>query len=162
MRTAQDFDPYAVLGVPRSASQGAIRAAYRALAAKYHPDRHQGNPLNDLAAEKLTELNRAYEILSDPGKRAAHDQGGPAFSRHAGRPTRPSPKLMRTMGFVLAFFLVIRFFPTLIRALTGVFRLGARGLGAFRGTPFVAGLVLLAVLVLLMGLRRKRRKSPPT
>jgi len=162
MRTTQDFDPYAVLGVPRNASQGEIRAAYRTLAAKYHPDRHQGNPLNDLAAEKLAELNRAYEILSDPGKRATHDQGGPAFTRPADRPTRPSPKLMRTLGFVLAGFLIIRFLPLIIRALTGVFRLGARGLGAFRGTPFVAGFVLLAVLVLLMGLRRKRRKNPPT
>jgi curved DNA-binding protein CbpA len=161
MRTAQAFDPYAVLGVPRNASQSEIRAAYRALAAKYHPDRHQGNPLNDLAAEKLTELNLAYEILSDPGRRATHDQGAPAFSRPAAHPQRPGLKLMRTLWFVLAFFLIIRFFPTIIRALSGLFHLGARGLGSFRGTPFVAGFVLLAVLVLLMALRRKRRRSPP-
>jgi len=159
MRSGPDFDPYAVLGVARHASLAEIRAAYRALAAKYHPDRHQGNPLNDLAAEKLAELNRAYEILSDPATRAAFDGNRPTFSQPApGR--RPGLRLTRSLGLIIAFFLVIRFFPTIIRAVTGIFRLGAQGLGAFRGTPFVAAAVLLAFLVLLLSLRRKRQKRP--
>ena len=68
-------DPYSVLGVARTASDSEIRAAYRALVAKYHPDRHQGNPLEELAGARMTEINRAYEILSDPARRAAFDSG---------------------------------------------------------------------------------------
>lgn len=62
-------DPYSVLGVARTASAAEIRAAYHALVAQYHPDRHQGNPLAGLASEKMIELNRAYEALSDPARR---------------------------------------------------------------------------------------------
>lgn len=62
-------DPYAVLGVARTATPAEIRAAYHALVAQYHPDRHQGNPLAALASEKMIELNRAYETLSDPARR---------------------------------------------------------------------------------------------
>ena len=62
-------DPYAILGVAPTASEAEIRAAYRALVAKYHPDRHQGNPLEELASAKMAEINRAYEILSDPVRR---------------------------------------------------------------------------------------------
>ena len=62
-------DPYAVLGVDRAASAAELRAAYRALVARYHPDRHQGNPLEDLASERMAEINQAYELLSDPARR---------------------------------------------------------------------------------------------
>ncbi len=57
-------DPYEVLSVPRNATQEEIRSAYRALVKKYHPDKYQGNPLADLAQEKLQEINEAYEILT--------------------------------------------------------------------------------------------------
>ncbi len=57
-------DPYEVLGVPKNASQEQIKAAYRELAKKYHPDKYQNNPLADLAEEKLKDINEAYNILT--------------------------------------------------------------------------------------------------
>ncbi len=58
-------DPYAVLGVPRSASQEEIRAAYRARMREYHPDKvaHLGEDLQELAHRKTLEIQRAFEKL---------------------------------------------------------------------------------------------------
>ena len=55
------MDPYKVLGVDRSATDEQVRAAYRELAKKYHPDNYVNNPLADVAAEKMKEVNAAYE-----------------------------------------------------------------------------------------------------
>ena len=54
-------DPYEILGVSRNATDDQVRAAYRELVKKYHPDKYQGNPLADLAEEKLREVNEAYD-----------------------------------------------------------------------------------------------------
>jgi molecular chaperone DnaJ len=56
-------DYYNILGVSRNAKKEEIIRAYRKLAAKYHPDKHQGNPLADLAEEKFKEINEAYHTL---------------------------------------------------------------------------------------------------
>lgn len=75
-------DYYEVLGVERGANDDVIKKAYRKLAMKYHPDRNQGNKE---AENKFKELNEAYEILSDPQKRAAYDRmGHSAFDGTAG------------------------------------------------------------------------------
>ena len=59
-------DPYKVLGVSPDASDDEIKKAYRELAKKYHPDNYVNNPLSDLAAEKMKEINEAYDkIVSD-------------------------------------------------------------------------------------------------
>ena len=58
------MNPYEVLGVRENASQEEIKAAYRELVKKYHPDKYQNNPLADLAEEKLREVNQAYEMLT--------------------------------------------------------------------------------------------------
>ncbi len=57
-------DYYSILGIDRTASRAQITRAYRRLAAKYHPDKHQGNPLADLAEEKFKEINDAYHALT--------------------------------------------------------------------------------------------------
>ena len=66
-RTAgpQSFDPYAVLGIDRSASSDVIRDAYRARMREYHPDKvaHLGEALQTLAHEKSQEIQRAYRAL---------------------------------------------------------------------------------------------------
>lgn len=68
-------DYYEILGVPRNATQEEIRKAYRELAFKYHPDR---NPNDKEAENKFKEIAEAYDVLSDPEKRARYDQFGHA------------------------------------------------------------------------------------
>ena len=56
-------NPYEVLGVPSNATEEQIKMAYKELAKKYHPDKYINNPLSDLAAEKMQEINQAYNEL---------------------------------------------------------------------------------------------------
>jgi len=77
-------NPYEVLGLKPGATQEEIKAAYRELVKKYHPDRYQDNPLNELAEEKIREINEAYETLmagSGSGKNRGGTQYGPGSSR---------------------------------------------------------------------------------
>jgi molecular chaperone DnaJ len=66
-------DYYEILEVPRSATEKDLKAAYRKLARKYHPD---VNPGDKSAEEKFKEVSGAFAVLSDPEKRAKYDRGG--------------------------------------------------------------------------------------
>lgn len=68
-------DYYEVLGVHKGASEEEIKKAFRKLAMKYHPDR---NPGDKSVEEKFKEVKEAYDVLSDPNKRAAYDRYGHA------------------------------------------------------------------------------------
>lgn len=65
-------DPYSILGVARGANEKDIKSAYRKLAKELHPDRNKDNPK---AAERFSEVTRAYDLLSDKDKRARFDRG---------------------------------------------------------------------------------------
>jgi molecular chaperone DnaJ len=75
-----DPDLYAVLGVPREADAETIKKAYRRLARQLHPD---VNP-DPGTHERFKEVSRAYDVLSDPQKRAAYDRGGDVFGGAGG------------------------------------------------------------------------------
>jgi DnaJ-class molecular chaperone len=77
-------DYYKTLGVERNASQADIQKAYRALARKYHPDM---NPDDKTAKSKFQQVQAAYDVLNDAGKREMYDRYGSAFeSMGAGGP----------------------------------------------------------------------------
>lgn len=97
MRGAMASDYYKLLGVPRNATDAEIKAAYRRLALRYHPDRNSG----DKEAEgRFKEINSAYQVLSDSQKRQLYDHygeagvaagsaqgaGGPGFGGFRGAP----------------------------------------------------------------------------
>jgi len=75
-----DHDLYELLGVPRDADADTIKRAYRRLARQLHPD---VNP-DPATQERFKEVSRAYEVLSDPQKRAAYDRGGDVFASAGG------------------------------------------------------------------------------
>jgi DnaJ-class molecular chaperone len=65
-------DPYATLGVQRTASEKGVKSAYRKLAKELHPDRNKDNPK---ASERFSDVTKAYDLLSDKDKRARFDRG---------------------------------------------------------------------------------------
>ena len=85
-------DPYEVLGVQKTDSAGAIRAAYRKLAKRHHPDLNPGKPE---AAERFKEINAANDILSDKEKRGRFDRGE---IDAAGNEKPPEHKFYRDFG----------------------------------------------------------------
>jgi molecular chaperone DnaJ len=74
-------DYYEILGVEKGADEAALKAAYRKMAMKFHPDR---NPGDKSAEAKFKEINEAYDVLKDPQKRAAYDRFGHEGFQRAG------------------------------------------------------------------------------
>ncbi len=66
------MNPYEVLGINENATDEEVKKAYKELAKKYHPDKYVDNPLSDLAAEKIKEINIAYDTIMKQRK----SQGG--------------------------------------------------------------------------------------
>src|SRR4249920_2382057 len=84
-------DYYAVLGVPKTASQAEIKKSFRKLARQHHPDTKPG----DTEAERrLKEVNEANEVLSDPAKRKQYDELGANWEAIS-RAARPAPRAAR-------------------------------------------------------------------
>lgn len=85
-------DPYEVLGVNKNASMDEIKAAYKELVKKYHPDKYQNNPLSSLAEEKMQEINEAYDTLCK-----THGGGGGYSGSQSGGGTTPELQQARQM-----------------------------------------------------------------
>jgi curved DNA-binding protein CbpA len=99
MPDRRNFDPYAILGVERAASALQVARAHRSLAKRHHPDLHP-DELTD-ADERMRRINEAWQILSNPIRRADYDRAHPAAgtpastshwaaSRHDVRPAAPT------------------------------------------------------------------------
>ena len=158
MAAAGDWDPYAVLSVARTATAEEIRAAYLSLAARYHPDQHQGNPLEELASARMTEINRAYEILSDGTRRAAFDAGASAQAGRTAADRAMSGRFMKGAALLLAVPLVFRTGAVIVRALAALCRLVFEALDTLRGPRLAAAVGLVAVMALLWAARRRPRR----
>jgi molecular chaperone DnaJ len=93
---SKERDYYEILGVAKSADADALKAAFRKLAKQYHPDANRDDPT---AEAKFKEIAEAYEVLSDPQKRAAYDRFGKAAFGQGGGPGGGGPFGQSGPGF---------------------------------------------------------------
>jgi curved DNA-binding protein CbpA len=161
-------DPYTVLGVARSATQAEIKAAYQSLVGKYHPDLHQQNPLEDLAKERMVEINAAYELLSDPAKRAAYDAGFRAWTRGRGARERREQaaaggwnarRIALTIFTIAMLPVIFRLAMLLVRGLRLLLARLFGEAGAIGGGRVAAAVVIASAVVLVIVWRKKRARG---
>jgi molecular chaperone DnaJ len=95
------MNPYEVLGVSENADEETIKKAYKELVKKYHPDKYINNPLADLAAEKMKEINKAYDMITH---KTSNNYGGntssqPSYGNYGGgyRNSAPSFATVRSL-----------------------------------------------------------------
>lgn len=99
------MNPYEVLGVEPGADEETVKKAYRNLVRKYHPDKYADNPLADLAAEKMKEINKAYDMItkgtaSQSGSSGTYSQNTNGYSGNysQGQPSFPMVRMLVNMG----------------------------------------------------------------
>ncbi|MBN2340096.1 MAG: J domain-containing protein [Deltaproteobacteria bacterium] len=128
------FDPtkdyYAILGISHNANESQIHQAYKTLVSKYHPDKHQGNDLEELAKEKLVAINEAYSVLSKPELKTEYDAArtqphrqqvgsSSAATGNGGTPNPPPPNAataIRKFVFLIAFLAALPFILRFVRS----------------------------------------------
>lgn len=89
LKQSKSKDYYKILGIGRDATEKDIKKGYRSQSKLYHPDKYKGD-LDETAVErKMAEINEAYEILSDPQKKAAFDNGGEFDGQGQHQPQNP-------------------------------------------------------------------------
>ena len=91
-------DPYKILGVSPTATDDEIKAAYRALARKYHPDKYRDSDLAEMAGEKMKEINAAYDEIQKIRAGKATGQSGYGGSSYGGGSTYGGPYGGQTYG----------------------------------------------------------------
>ena len=93
-------DPYKVLNVGPDASDDEIKKAYRELARKYHPDHYHGSPLEEMAEEKMKEINEAYAMIQKQRKGGGQQPYGASSDMEGmGRISRAVPQILYFKGF---------------------------------------------------------------
>ncbi|MDX2083785.1 MAG: DnaJ domain-containing protein [Candidatus Melainabacteria bacterium] len=153
-------DYYRILEIAPSASPEILANAYRTLARKFHPDRHQDDRKPEME-QLLKEINEAYRVLSDPNRRRLYDENYQRFldaqtrSRTSGpffaeEPARLSPWVAR-FRWALGVVLLLAGFVLLIK-LTGALFMGASVLLVRIGLP-----LLLFVLAYQWWIHRRTR-----
>jgi len=147
---SQLLDHYAVLGLTPRASADEIQRAYRTLVRRYHPDQHQANALRELAAERLAQLNAAFEVLGDPERRAHYD----AIRRAGGRDplgsgTGPFSRIAP---------------PRFLRPVIAILMIALFGLALhyLRNPRLLLYAALLTALIWGIAVVMRRRKRPPS
>ena len=96
-------DPYKVLGVSPSDSDEKIKSVYKELVKKYHPDQYQGNPLSDVAAEKMADINAAYDqIMSERRNGGGYSDGNSYSGGSAGFDSNRVRTLIQTGNITAA------------------------------------------------------------
>lgn|SRR5450432_839162 len=164
---ASVLDPYEVLGVRPGATKDQIRAAYRDQVARYHPDKHRGNPLEELAAQKLVDINQAYAILSDDGQRAGYETRGgspsPAQRAASAAPVSSSStqgaKLLRSAGMIVSLLFFLKFGLGLASGLLLLVRSLIVGLlSLLRMGPIFAIVIVAALAIGTSSLLRARKR----
>jgi molecular chaperone DnaJ len=93
-------NPYEILGIREGASKDEIKAAYKAQVKKYHPDKHQDNPLYELAEEKLQEINEAYEYLMKNADGASYGGSGRSAAGNYGGSGGRTPEFQDVRGAI--------------------------------------------------------------
>ena len=93
-------DPYTILGISKNATDDEVKAAYRELARKYHPDNYgDDNPLKDLAEEKMQEINAAYaEIEKMRANKSSGASGAGGGSQYTGSTTGVYAEIRRNIS----------------------------------------------------------------
>ena len=160
------FDPYEILGLGPGATEEEIRAAYKEQVARYHPDKHHGNPLEELAAAKIVEINRAYDILTKGVQQRGYGAGESTRpTTTAGATTRrgdgagSAMRLVRSLGLIVTLLFFIRFGMALGRQILALVRGVVIGmLWILRLSPVLAVAVVMA-LALGAGVFVRSRKG---
>lgn len=129
-------DPYATLGVSRTATAAEIKSAYRRLAKAHHPDLSPGDRRQ---AERFREISAAYDILREPARRARYDQTGATGEGGAGRAGGFNPWARRGAGGGRTTFDAEDLFGDLFRGRAGPF---GGGSAPAKGADTRAGLTL--------------------
>ena len=93
------MDPYEVLGVSKNADEETIKKAYRELVKKYHPDKYVNNPLADLAAEKIKEVNKAYDMIMNKNQSSGGYSGG-GYSAGQNRSSGNAPSFIAVRALI--------------------------------------------------------------
>lgn len=151
-------DCYEILGVPRDAKPDEIKAAYRALALRRHPDLNAGDPN---AGARFMRVQAAYEILGNPYRRARYDLARSWRGRGAGAdsPAEASPRRGLGPGFLMFVGALVA-----LRGFAGIFLDPQDGMipewllpGAGRDDSFRLYVIGMAMVFCAAGFRRPRR-----